>query len=118
MNGLDLDLSVVAPCYNEEGNVGELTARLLRVFEKKHIRGEVVLVNDASQDMTGQAIDRLASGHQNVVSVHHATNQGIAAGWATGRLPAAVGYTGEIVRVGQVVFVRGQAYDWFAARLW
>ncbi len=82
------ELSVVAPCYNEEGNVRELSERLLRVFERKSIRGQVVLVNDASTDGTARAIDALSAEFPDVKAIHHAQNQGIEGGWRTGTAEA------------------------------
>lgn len=78
------DLSIIAPCYNEEGNLRELTARLKAVFERKGIAGEIVLVNDCSTDGTGALIDKLTADDPVIVGCHHAENRGLAAGWATG----------------------------------
>ncbi len=80
----ETNLSVVVPCYNEAGNLRELAERLERVFEKKKIAGEIVLVNDGSRDGTGAAIDALAAQHPWIVACHHPTNRGITAGWRTG----------------------------------
>jgi len=79
-----VELSVVVPCYNEAGNLPELVARLRGVFEKRKVRGEIVLVNDGSKDATGAVIDSLASAHPEVVPVHHERNRGLAAGWDSG----------------------------------
>ena len=85
-----VELSVIAPCYNEEGNVVALVSRLLAVFERRKIAGEVVLVNDFSTDSTGRILDQLAATHPEVRVVHHPQNRGLAAGWHSG-LAAAVG---------------------------
>ena len=79
-----IDLSVIAPCFNEEENVPLLVSRLLAVFDRRHIAGEIVLVNDASTDATGPLIDSLARRHHEVVAVHHEKNRGLSAGWDTG----------------------------------
>ncbi len=79
-----VELSVVVPCYNEAGNLPELVARLRSVFEKRKVRGEIVLVNDGSRDQTGSVIDTLAKTHSEVVPVHHEKNRGLAAGWDSG----------------------------------
>ena len=79
-----VELSVVVPCYNEAGNLPELVARLLTVFEKRKVRGEIVLVNDGSKDDTGAVIDGLSKAHPEVVPVHHERNRGLAAGWDSG----------------------------------
>ena len=60
------DLSVVAPCYNEAKNLPELVERLLRVFEKKKIEGEVVILETAkrlflAQGFDGVSMDQIAA---------------------------------------------------------
>lgn len=77
-------ISVVAPCYNEMENAVALTRRLQNVFRKRGLEGEVVLVNDASQDRTGEIIDQLAQQYPNVKAVHHEKNRGIARAWQSG----------------------------------
>ena len=79
-----IQLSVIAPCYNEENNMRQLAERLLMLFEKHSISGEVVLINDASTDRTQEIGDRLAAEHRNVRCIRHDVNRGIAGGWATG----------------------------------
>lgn len=79
-----VELSVLVPCFNEEGNLPELVERTERVFERRRIAGEIVLVNDGSRDGTGALIDELARRHARVVAVHHPTNRGIPAGWKSG----------------------------------
>jgi phenylacetate-CoA ligase len=79
-----IELSVIAPCFNEAENVPLLVSRLLAVFDRRNIAGEIVLVNDGSTDATGAIIDSLALGHHEVVAVHHARNRGLSAGWDSG----------------------------------
>jgi len=79
-----MELSVVAPCLNESKNLPELVRRLVNVFSKKEIAGEVVLVNDGSTDDTGAVMQKLASEYPNVVVVQHEVNKGIAEGWRSG----------------------------------
>ena len=75
------ELSVLVPCFNEEGNLPELVERTERVFDRRGIAGEIILVDDGSQDGTGAEIDALAATHPRVAAVHHATNRGMAAAW-------------------------------------
>ena len=77
-------LSVIVPCYNEEGNIRELATRLQAVFTGKDIPGEIIFINDCSRDQTGELIDEMAAGDPTIVACHHPTNRGLAAGWATG----------------------------------
>ena len=78
------ELSVVAPCFNEAANLPELVQRLLNVFAKEEITGQIVLVNDGSYDDTGRVIESLSAEHPEVVGCHHPVNRGIEAGWRTG----------------------------------
>jgi phenylacetate-CoA ligase len=78
------DISVVAPCFNEERNVGALVQRLQLVFQKKKLKGEIVLVDDASTDGTRAAILPLQKEWPNVALVIHDKNRGIWAGWSDG----------------------------------
>ena len=80
-----IELSVVVPCFNEEGNLDVLVDRMRRVFATHAIAAELILVNDGSRDGTGPAIDALAARHPGeIVAVHHRTNRGITAGWRSG----------------------------------
>lgn len=50
-------LSIVVPCYNEEGNIVELINRLKSVLEQYTFNYEVILVDDGSQDTTFNIIE-------------------------------------------------------------
>ena len=79
-----VELSVLAPCYNEAKNLPELVSRLLKVFDRKSIKGEVVLVDDASTDDTREVMQRLANENPRVSLVFHNKNKGIARAWRSG----------------------------------
>ncbi len=79
------ELSVIAPCYNEELNVPELVRRVVQVFERGQLRGELLLVDDGSQDGTALAIRAAAAAHPGIViPCEHLTNRGITEAWRTG----------------------------------
>ena len=78
------ELSVIAPCFNEERNVPVLVERALRVFDRMPIRCELVLIDDGSRDGTWAAICEAARTHDRVVGRKHEKNGGIVAGWVTG----------------------------------
>jgi phenylacetate-CoA ligase len=85
MNAQPVALSVVVPCYNEEFNIPELTARVLATFDAGKIIGELVLVDDGSKDGTARVIREQALLHPGLVSGQfHAKNAGLAAAWRTG----------------------------------
>ena len=89
MSPADIELSVIAPCLNEELNVPELTARILGVFEMGGFVGELVLVDDGSTDTTAQVIRAMMEAHPGQVQgVFHSQNRGMAAGWKSGAAAA------------------------------
>ena len=75
-----LSVSVIIPAYNEERTVRDLVTRVRRV----PLELEIILVNDASTDRTGQIIDQLkAEGLADAV-FHHPRNRGKGAAIRTG----------------------------------
>jgi phenylacetate-CoA ligase len=83
------DLSVIAPCFNEELNVRELVRRTLAAFDHGQLDGELILVDDGSADRTRTVIEALEVEHAGrVVGRFHAVNQGIAQAWKTGAAAA------------------------------
>ncbi len=83
--GDPVELSVIVPCLNEEGNIPELCKRVLKVFEVGELVGELILVDDGSDDGTAAAIRRqMDQAPAIVVGCFHDANQGIAAAWRSG----------------------------------
>lgn len=60
--------SIVAPCYNEEGNIHELYRRINEVMERTGEPWELVLINDGSRDRTPELMREL---HQLDPRVHY-----------------------------------------------
>jgi phenylacetate-CoA ligase len=80
-----LALSVIAPCYNEELNIPELTRRVLNVFERGGLKGELIVVDDGSSDGTRVVIERMQEQYPDqVVGCFHPANLGMAYAWKTG----------------------------------
>lgn len=70
-------LSVVAPCFNEEGNLPQLLQRLTAVCRAEAgCAYEIVLVNDGSRDGTWSAIRTAAETDRHVVGVNLSRNHG------------------------------------------
>src|SRR5689334_1076207 len=79
-----VELSVVAPCFDEAGNLRELCARVLAVFAERGLAGELLLVDDGSRDQSAAIMAELARAEPRVRVLRHARNRGIEAGWQTG----------------------------------
>jgi phenylacetate-CoA ligase len=81
---MEYELSVIAPCYNESHNIPELVQRIQNVFQKKDIRGEIVLIDDASTDKTPEIMNGLLAQYHNVKVISHGESKGIAESWKDG----------------------------------
>jgi len=70
-------ISVLTPCYNEEGNVEVLYERIRAVFEGlPEYSYEHVFIDNASTDGTASALRRLAARDQNVKVIINTRNFG------------------------------------------
>jgi glycosyltransferase involved in cell wall biosynthesis len=84
-------MSVVVPAYNEMGNLANAVqdvVHALRTFDDY----EVIIVNDGSQDGTGEVADGLAATIDCVRVVHHEKNRGFSASYQTGLQHARMAY--------------------------
>jgi glycosyltransferase involved in cell wall biosynthesis len=85
-------LSIIFPCYNEEGNVGRVTRAALDAAPEFADVFEIIIVDDGSRDRTGEIADRLAAETPRVRAVHNRPN---------------IGYGGALARG-----LREARYDW------
>ena len=76
-------LSVVIPCFNEEGNVSVLVEKLSRLVEKDH-RVEFILVDNGSTDGTGLILEKSLEGRLNLQLVQVKKNTGYGHGIKSG----------------------------------
>jgi len=77
-------LSVVAPAYNETGNLRPLVDEIRTELVAAGYAFEIVLVNDGSSDATGDIIDDLAHDVSEVVGVDLTRNHGQSPALAAG----------------------------------
>ena len=87
----DLRLSVIVPAYNEAATAEAVTRRLREL----PLRLEIIAVNDASSDGTGEVLDRLARDRLLYRVIHHPVNRGKGAALRSGFAAA----TGDVVVV-------------------
>lgn len=69
-------ISVVTPCYNEEGNVEELYRRVREVMRQAGCRYEHIFIDNASRDATFEILQRLAASDRNVKVIRNTRNFG------------------------------------------
>jgi glycosyltransferase involved in cell wall biosynthesis len=70
-------ISVITPCYNEEGNVPLLVETIGKIFEKlPQYTYEHVLIDNCSQDKTPQILREIASVNKNVKVIFNEKNFG------------------------------------------
>ncbi len=70
------DFAVVVPAYNEAPVIGELISALKDAFQEFELAGEVILVDDGSDDGTAELAEREGEGWENLRVVRHRTNLG------------------------------------------
>ncbi len=73
---VDIRFSVVAPCYNEEGNLPELYRRVKEVMDQTDEPWELVLINDGSADRTAEIMHELHVQDDRVHFIDFARNFG------------------------------------------
>jgi glycosyltransferase involved in cell wall biosynthesis len=70
-------ISVITPCFNEEGNVEEVYRRVREQFEALNkYRYEHIFIDNASTDSTVEVLKRLAAADRNVKIIVNARNFG------------------------------------------
>ena len=68
--------SIVAPCYNEEGNLLELHRRVTEIMDQTGEPWELVLVNDGSRDSTPEMMRELHAADPRIHYIDFARNFG------------------------------------------
>jgi glycosyltransferase involved in cell wall biosynthesis len=79
-----VELAIIVPVYNEEGNIQPLAREILDALSPVNITFEVLFVDDASTDGTWRAIGKVREGDGRVRGVRHQRNSGQSAAFLTG----------------------------------
>jgi glycosyltransferase involved in cell wall biosynthesis len=69
-------LSVVVPCFNEEGNIAHVVAQAAEVGRRLASELEIIVVDDGSTDETAQVLARLQETVPELEVVAHSQNRG------------------------------------------
>ena len=91
-------LAVVIPAYNEEASLRSFLPKVVEYCETKDYR--LVVVNDGSEDETGQIINDFAANNK-LLALHHKVNRGVGAAVKTGILSIDTEFTITIDADGQ-----------------
>ena len=70
-------ITVVMPALNEEKNIEIAVSETFAAFERLKIAGEIVLVNDGSQDKTPVMADAMKQKYGHMQVIHHTEPKGI-----------------------------------------
>jgi glycosyltransferase involved in cell wall biosynthesis len=69
-------ISFIIPAWNEERTLQDLVNKVLKVELPKDFNKEIIIVNDASKDKTGEIIDQLAKKFKEIKGFHNEKNSG------------------------------------------
>jgi len=83
-NGARRDFAVLVPAYNEAPNIAPLVLELREAFERHGLSGDVVLIDDGSDDGTGDLARAEAASWPALRVVSHRTNLGKTEALVTG----------------------------------
>ncbi|MDX1405892.1 MAG: glycosyltransferase family 2 protein [Woeseiaceae bacterium] len=83
MSSSDLQVSIVIPVLNEQGNIAPLIEEIVSALNER-LSFEVIVVDDASIDGTRQEIDAVKVRHASVHSLHHDVTRGQSAAIRSG----------------------------------
>lgn len=81
---MNKSLSVVVPTFNEKENIQILVPRILEVFQKNDIDGEVVIVEDPSSDGSEAVLCELAATHPEVRVIFRQPPGSLSRAWHEG----------------------------------
>lgn len=77
-------ISIIIPCYNEEGNIGKTLDGLLDLIKDHKYRFEIIAVNDGSKDSTWNVIKKYAEEHEEIKGVNQMGNFGQSCAYMAG----------------------------------
>lgn len=79
-----IEVSVIVPLYNEEGNVVELYNELKNVLVSEKVSHEIIFINDGSKDKTNVLIGDLHAKDPCITVIHFRRNFGQTAAMSAG----------------------------------
>jgi len=89
---LSHSISLIISAYNEDPIIEDCVLTCINSLSRFFDDYELILINDASTDRTGQLMDELAKKHQNIITIHNKTNLNMGASIQNGMLTAKKDY--------------------------
>ena len=77
-------ISLFFPVYNDENTVRIVAEKAIRILEEVSVDYEIIIINDASPDNSGNIANEMASRYTKIKVIHHEKNQGYGAAIITG----------------------------------
>lgn len=78
------DLSIILPCYNEQGNIKRIPMELIKELDKLKLDYEIIAINDGSIDNTHEELKKIQKKYPMIKIVNHEKNMGLASAIKTG----------------------------------
>jgi dolichol-phosphate mannosyltransferase len=80
----EVDLSILVKAFNEAASLETVVGELRQAFAGTPWTYEIVIVNDGSDDGTGEIAEALARDDDRIRAIHHPENRGIGEVYRTG----------------------------------
>lgn len=90
---MNVDLSLIIPCYNEKDILVKNVKKIREVLDKTLFKYEIILVDDCSRDNTVELANKIVDENPNITLIRHEVNMGRGAAVEDGFRAA----SGEIV---------------------
>ncbi len=73
----NVEISVIAPCFNEELNLNEFYKRMINSIKETKIKKyEIIFIDDGSEDKTWEIINKLTNINKNIIGIKLLRNFG------------------------------------------
>ncbi|AZO94841.1 glycosyltransferase [Iocasia frigidifontis] len=82
MKDYQVKLSVVAPVYNEYGNLRPLTEKIIEAISNEFESFQIIYIDDGSVDGSSELLDQLAEEYEELKVYHFTENNGQTAAFA------------------------------------
>jgi dolichol-phosphate mannosyltransferase len=89
-------ISVIIPAFNEEGNLSEAVSSVNCAAKNLFSKYEIIIINDASTDKTGEIANKLAQENPNIIVIHNVENMGMGYNYRHGVSIATMEFVGLV----------------------